>query len=506
MLVDRGVLVYAPLDPEKRFEAERLGFFGDVEGLSFVDLTLPFLPRVSRTLPDFVGDDLVMLGSRFYFTEERPGEPGEKPRRVTVVGDGRAFGRGRPFRLAETDVTIGRGSFGDDHTVYRTVAEIEAIDVRDASRIRVVERFVRPSLWYAKALGPTEAVAIDQSLLLLVDLSERFHGLSQTYRVKLRAEDTRGGVSEASRAVHVIPYDHAPVVDGVTLVGPSTTRDPVRFTVAVRDADEGQSWDPMRAVRIDFDGDGHFDGPWHYAGQGYEITHLYPTGGDYVVRVQARDGFHALSEVFTLPIHVETYTPIACSDSSVCPTGEYCELAAVSCGDAGQGQCEPRRDDCYGAADPVCGCDGVTYRNACDAQAKGVSAAHPGVCEGEQMACGGRDGLSCSVPDMVCIYPIGATSGESCGGDGSIRGECMYPPDGCFIPYGRIGIPRPQSVCGCDGQTYQTECEATRAGVSVERYGSCEEPPDCRSEGCEAGAYCQYCWSGYVCMPEGSAC
>lgn len=35
--------------------------------------------------------------------------------------------------------------------------------------------------------------------------------------------------------------------------------------------------------------------------------------------------------------------------------------------------------------DPVCGCDGVTYGNACMARGAGVTSTSPGACDGEPL-------------------------------------------------------------------------------------------------------------------------
>ncbi|HEY8427119.1 MAG TPA: hypothetical protein VIL20_02045 [Sandaracinaceae bacterium] len=66
-----------------------------------------------------------------------------------------------------------------------------------------------------------------------------------------------------------------------------------------------------------------------------------------------------------------------------CPPGEYCDSPDELCGAAdGSGVCRPIPTDCSGQASaPVCGCDGVTYDNACEAHLAGVDDASPGPCD-----------------------------------------------------------------------------------------------------------------------------
>lgn len=67
-----------------------------------------------------------------------------------------------------------------------------------------------------------------------------------------------------------------------------------------------------------------------------------------------------------------------------CPKGQYCDFGVGRCGmpDA-QGTCKIKPEACLAIYNPVCGCNGKTYGNACEAAAAGVSIDHPGKCTPE---------------------------------------------------------------------------------------------------------------------------
>lgn len=242
-----------------------------------------------------------------------------------------------------------------------------------------------------------------------------------------------------------------------------------------------------------------------------------------------------------------------------CNPDEYCDWEPNSCGAADEtGICRPRPLGCPDHCPGVCGCDGVTYCNDCDAAAMGIDVIRNSPCEAspcdpmdaygtglcdafwgfawDGSSCVGVSGCSCVGSDCGHLYrtpdecaaatagcPGGGGGGTVCGG--FIGAPC---PMGTFCDYDDgglcgaadgTGVCRPMPtvcpeiyapVCACDGMTYSNECDANARGLDVSYWGECMTTPpgpgDCRATGCAMGETCTACFGGWLCLGPDEAC
>lgn len=281
-----------------------------VRGLCAIDVAAA--PRRVRCDVTLVVTEHAQVAGRLYVGSRPRCERGDPTcaEPSTIVGDAARFAAGLAWRLGATPLRVDRWAFGDAARVW-TISDrgtVERLDVHDPAAITVAERFLRTFTSRLVPLRLPEVVLFDFGVSArLASLTDAWSILSRVYRLTVTATDAAGVETRAVRHVHVIPYDHAPTAAVLAVVPARDGVGPDRLQITVVDPDDLATWDPVRFARVDWDGDGAFDGDWLWIGSdgtgGFTTDVEIPAGaGPRTAVVEVRDGFWARARAtITLP-------------------------------------------------------------------------------------------------------------------------------------------------------------------------------------------------------------
>ncbi|MFT3927344.1 MAG: Kazal-type serine protease inhibitor [Myxococcales bacterium] len=132
--------------------------------------------------------------------------------------------------------------------------------------------------------------------------------------------------------------------------------------------------------------------------------------------------------------------------NSDCGEGMFCVFRLGTCGhNDDTALCQPKSQLCPSLYFPVCGCDGITYPNTCEAFRAGVSIAFYGACSEDPELCDSCDAAAATTAKTL----LGDTS--TCDDGQHVSGPtCVKKPKG-GCAYQWLQCPSP-STCGANTQ------------------------------------------------------
>lgn len=156
-------------------------------------------------------------------------------------------------------------------------------------------------------------------------------------------------------------------------------------------------------------------------------------------------------------------TPLSCMTHTACPSGYLCGFASGTCGAQG-GTCQAFESAPANSGGAICGCDGVDYPSAAAAWAGGVSIWLQSTCDGS------GEQVAPPPPEPALDCAAGCATGEFCFSE---DGTCGDSGQGTCRSMNGVCTSAANPVCGCNGVTYPSMCDAAESGASLDHHGPC---------------------------------